>query len=233
MDLRGIVEKAFERLGATLGGHLPHFLACAAILMFFWLLATLLRWVVLRIFKGAGVDRFLHQTGVYAMLDQSGRLRASRLVAGTVYWTTIGIGLLTGLSAFDTEMTTRMINAVVFLMPKLVTALAIVLAGAWLGQYLGRSMLIWASNEGLPGPRNLAAGVRILIVFVAVVAAAEHLDFARNVFLAAFIIVVGGMVTASSIAVGMWMRDALRRRMSPADSPEEVGSRSGSLWNHL
>ena len=158
MDLRGIVEKAFERLGATLGGHLPHLLACAAILMFFWLLATLLRWVVLRIFKGAGVDRFLHQTGVYAMLDQSGRLRASRLVASTVYWTTIGIGLLTGLSAFDTEMTTRMINAVVFLMPKLVTALAIVLVGAWLGQYLGRSMLIWASNEGLPGPRNLSAG---------------------------------------------------------------------------
>jgi hypothetical protein len=230
MDPRGIVEKAFERLGSTLGGYLPNFLACAAILLFFWLLAAVLRWVVLRIFKGANVDRFLHQVGVYAMFDRSGRLRASRLAAGVVYWGTIVIGVLTGLSAFDTEMTTRAINGAVLLMPKLVTALAIVLAGAWLGQYLGRSMLIWASNEGLPSPRNLAAGVRILIVFVAVVAAAEHLDFASNVFLAAFIIVVGGMVTASSIAVGMWMRDALRRRMSPASSPEE---RAGSLWHHL
>jgi hypothetical protein len=230
MDPRGIVEKAFERLGATMGGYLPHLLACAAILLFFWVLAVLLRWIVLRIFKGANVDRFLHQTGVYAMLDRSGRMRASRLAGAVVYWGTIGIGVLTGLSAFDTEMTTRAINAVVVLMPKLVTALAIVLAGAWLGQYLGRSMLIWASNEGLPGPRNLSAGVRILIVFVAVVAAAEHLDFASNVFLAAFIIVVGGMVTAASIAVGLWIRDALRRRMSPASSPEE---RVGSFWNHL
>jgi hypothetical protein len=231
MDPRGIVERAFEQLGTTLGGYLPHLLACAAIILFFWLLALLLRWVVVRIFKGGNVDRFLHQTGVYAMLDRSGRLRASRLAAAIVFWGTVGIGVLTGLSAFNTDMTTRMINAVVFLLPKLVTALAIVLVGAWLGQYLGRSILIWASNEGLPGPRNLAAGVRTLIVFVAVVAAAEHLDFAKNVFLAAFIIVVGGMVTASSIAVGMWMRDALRRRMTPASSPEEAGR--ASLWNHL
>jgi hypothetical protein len=229
--LRGIVEKAFEQLGATLGGYLPHFLACAAILIFFCLLAMVLRWLVLRIFKGANVDRFLHQTGVYAMLDRSGHMRASRLVAGTVYWGTICLGLLTGLSAFNTEMTTRMINAVVFMLPKLVTATAIVLVGAWLGQYLGRSMLIWACNEGLPSPRNLSAGVRILIVFVAVVAAAEHLDFARNVFLAAFIIVVGGMVAAASIAVGLSIRDVLRRRLAPSDEPEEVTR--GSLWNHL
>jgi hypothetical protein len=233
--LRGIVEKSFEQLAATLGVYLPNFLACAVILISFFLLAVFLRWVVLRIFKGANVDRFLHQTGVYAMLDRSGRLRASRLVAGIVYWATLCLGLLTGLSAFNTEMTTRMINAVVFLMPKLVTALAIVLVGAWLGQYLGRSMLIWACNEGLPSPRNLSAGVRILIVFVAVVAAAEHLDFARTVFLAAFIIVVGGMVAAASIAVGISIRDVLRRRISPPVSQEEPAelTRTGSLWNHL
>jgi hypothetical protein len=174
--LQGIVQRTFEQLGNTIGGYLPHLLACVIIVSAFCVVAVLLRWLVLRIFHGGSVDRFLHQTGVYAMLDRSGRMRASRLAAAGVFWGTIGVGLLTGLSAFNTDMTTRAINAVVILMPKLITALAIILAGAWLGQYLGRSMLIWASNEGLPSPRNIAAGVRTLIVFVAVVAAAEHLS---------------------------------------------------------
>ena len=64
-------------------------------------------------------------------------------------------------------------------------------------------MLVWAVNENFPSPRRLAAVVRILIMFVAVVVAADQLNFARSVFLAAFIIFVGGAVLAASLAIGL------------------------------
>ncbi len=104
---------------------------------------------------------------------------------------------------FGTDLTTQIIQSFVFLLPKLVVAGLILLAGAWLGQYLGRSMLVWAVNENFPSPRRLAAVVRILIMFVAVVVAADQLNFARSVFLAAFIIFVGGAVLAASLAIGL------------------------------
>ncbi|MGH9674368.1 MAG: hypothetical protein ACRD44_14405, partial [Bryobacteraceae bacterium] len=121
------------------------------------------------------------------------------------------------------------IESVVFLMPKLVTAGLILLAGAWLGQYLGRSTLLWASNEEMPSPRILAAGVRAVIMFVAVVVAAEHLSFARSVFLAAFVMLLGGAVLALSIALGFYARDVLRRRIDLRPESEE----ERSLWSHL
>jgi len=59
----------------------------------------------------------------------------------------------------------------------------------------------------------------------------EHLDFARSVFLAAFIILVGGAVLAVSLAIGL-NRGAVPRfledRRSHAEAPDER-----SLWSHL
>jgi hypothetical protein len=70
-----------------------------------------------------------------------------------------------------------------------------------------------------------------LIVFVAVVVAADHLNFARTVFLAAFLLVVGGLVLAGSIALGLSAHEALKRRLAePAHSGD---GEEKSLWNHL
>ncbi len=230
--LEGILRAALDHLSQTLQTYLPPLLACIAILLAAYLLAVLVRWVLNRIFKGTGLDRFLHQSGISNMLGRSGRVRTTRLVSGAVYWIILGIGFLTGLSVFATDLTSRMIQGVVFLMPKLVTAGAILLVGAWLAQYLSRSALIWASNEGLPSPRRICAAVRIVIMFVAVVVAADHLDFARSVFLAAFVILVGGAVLAASIAVGVGASSAVQRRFQ-GEAPPPSGETEKSLWDHL
>jgi hypothetical protein len=138
---------------------------------------------------------------------------------------------------FDTQLTTQMIESFVFLLPKMVVAGLILLAGGWLAQYLGRSMLVWAVNESLPAPRRMAAAVRVVIMFVAVVVAADQLNFARNVFLAAFIILVGGAALAASLAFGLSGGTTLRRvldeRREEAGEGREGESRERSLWNHL
>jgi hypothetical protein len=164
------------------------------------------------------------------MLDPSGRLRATRLVAETTYWCFLVAGFLLGLSAFDTDITTQIIQRFVFLLPKIVVAGLILLGGAALGQYLGRSMLVWAVNEDFPSPRRLATLVRIVIMFVAVVVAADQLDFARSVFLAAFIILVGGGALTVCLAIGLG--GGLRRYFEQKKEPaERDGERS--LWSHL
>jgi hypothetical protein len=194
--------------------------------------AVLARWLLYRIFKGPTIDRFLRRSGVAFMLDPSGRLRATRLVAEGVYWCLLLAGFLLGLSVFDTDITTQAIQKLVFLMPKIVVAGLILLAGIALGQYLGRSMLVWAVNEDFPFPRRLATVVRIVITFVAVVVAADQLEFARDVFLAAFIILVGGGVLTVSLAVGLGAGRGFRRYFEEkGQKTEETSERS--LWNHL
>ena len=229
--LAQILERTAEHLAFLLQTYAPPLLAGAIILFSAWLLALLARWAVNRIFKGVAVDRFLSEYGVFSMLDRRGQLRARRIVASGVYWVILAVGSLAALSAVHTDLTTRMVGALVSLVPKLVTAGLILLAGAWLAQYLSRSALIWASNENVPAARKLAGAVRIVIWFVAVVVAADHLDFARSVFLAAFIIIVGGLVLTASIAAGLASRDAIRRQLEPREERESLFERP--LRNHL
>ena len=229
--LQRIIEGALERLATTTITYLPPLLAAVTIFVGALVVAVLVRWTLTRLIKAAAIDRFLLQSGLSTMFSRSGSLRATPLLAGAAFWMILLVGVITALSAFNSLLTSRMIENMVFLLPKLVTAAAILLTGAWLGRYLGRGILVWACNEGFPHARSMAAAVRILVVFVSVVVAADHLDFARSVFLAAFVLLVGGAVLASSIAVGMGARTLLEKRLGTAGRAEELDEKS--LWSHL
>ena len=229
--LKQILEGALEHLHHHVTTYLPSLLAALTLVLAAYLTALLVRWVIYRIFKGLTIYKFLRQSGIAFMVDSSGRLRATRLVAETVYWCILLSGVLAGVNVFGTDLTTQIIKSFVFLLPKLVVAGLILLAGAWLGQYLGRSMLVWAVNEGFQSPRRLAAVVRILIMFVAVVVAADQLNFARSVFLAAFIIFVGGAVLAASLTIGLAPGGMQRFLEEKREQAGESGERS--LWSHL
>jgi hypothetical protein len=232
--LRTIFAGVLDRLQFQATTHLPSLIAAGVILLGAYLMAVIVRSLFYRIFKGATIDRFMRQTGLAFMFDPSGRLRATRVVAETAYWSVIAVGILTGLSVFGTDLTTRLIEGFVLLIPKLVVAGAILLVGAWLSQYLARCMLVWAFNEGLPYPRRLASAVRLIVFFVAIVVAADHLDFARNVFLAAFIMIMGGFILAVSLAVGLGKWGEVHRYFeSKPESHETKSDAVRSLWNQL
>ena len=228
--MQKILEDALERLHYQITTYLPSLLAAITLVVGAYLTALLARWLIYRIFKGRTIDRFLRQSGVAFLVDPSGRLRATRLVGETVYWSTLLVGVLLGVNVFGTELTTRIVQDFVFLLPKLVVAGIILLGGTWLGHYLGRSMLVWAVNENFPSPRRLAVMVRILVMFVAIVVAADQLNFARSVFLAAFIILVGGAVLALSLSIGLSGRGFA---MLPGDRREQGEAAERSLWSHL
>jgi hypothetical protein len=230
--LRSILEKALERLQHQVTTYLPATLAAVILILAAYLIALFVRWLLYRIFKGLTIDKFLRQSGLAFILDRSGGLRATRLVAESAYWCILLIGLLMGVSAFNTDLTTQLTQSFVLLLPRLAVAGAILVAGAWLSQYLGRSVLVWAVNESLPSPRRLAAAVRLTLMFVAVVVAADQLNFARNVFLAAFILLAGGAVLAASLAIGLGASGGVRRFLeTKKDEAGESGERS--LWSHL
>ena len=229
---RTVLEGVVTRLHDHITTYLPPLLVAITIILGAYLIAMAAKWILYRIFKGLAMDKLLRQSGVAFMLDRSGRLRATRLVAETVFWVILLTGLLSGVSVFDTELTTRMIHDFVFLIPRLLIAGLVLLAGAWLSQYLGRALLVWAVSENLPSPRRLAMLTRVLIMFVAVVVAADRLDFARNVFLAAFIILVSGAVLTTSLVLGFGARRRIGRLLEP-EKEEKDETEERSLWHHL
>lgn len=231
---QGIVRGAFERLSAQVGSALPPLLAAVVILLVSLAFAMLARWLVTRIFTGIELDRWLLRTGFSSMIDPQGTIRASRVMSQGAYWAVLLVGCLGALNVFGTELTGRIVESVLLLLPRLVAGAVILMAGLWLGPYLGRGALVWAVNEDLPSPRKIAAAVRGLVTFAAVVVAADTLNFAPAVFISAFVLILAAGALAAGLAVGLGARDAVRRHFEERavrQRSEEVEERS--LWHHL
>jgi len=231
--LQEILEKSAERLYVQSTTFLPSVLAAVVILAVSYVIARACQWAVARVYHAVALDRFLADTGVGSMLGRYGERPAGQIAASTVYWLIMLMGALTALSVFDTTLSNQIVEGTVFLFPKMVVAGLILLAGFWMARYLSRSVVVWAFNEGIPHPRRWATAVRLAVSFVSIVVAADTLNFAREVFLAAFVIGAGGAVLTAALAFGLGGRTAVSRalRSKPDEAPPREEERT--LWNHL
>jgi hypothetical protein len=69
-------------------------------------------------------------------------------------------------------------------------------------------------------------------MFATVVVAADYLNFARNVFLASFILLIGGAVLAGGLALGLGGRKIVERHLESKDS-EKTEKPEAEVWKHL
>ena len=227
--LEQILKQAMERVSSQVMNYAPGLLAALFILIVTVILAKSVRWLLLKLIKGISIDRFLSKVGLHTDVDA---WKTPRLAAQCAYGLILVLGALSALNSFNSELTSHLIETAVLLFPRILIAAAIIVITAWLGRYFSRSTLIWAVNENLPAPRKLATAVRIFFIFCGAVIAADHLDFARTVFIAAFVLILGGIVLSASIALGINGKEALRRcfkkeEEDPSDAEDK------SLWKHL
>jgi len=231
--LQLILQQAVEHLRYEMTTYLPPFLAALTILLVSYLCALLARWLLNRIFKGNSFDRWLRSSGFTSVIDSSADRRPLRIVGRAAYWGILVLGLITALNALNTRLTSQISDMLVFSFPRLAVAGAVLLGGIWLAHYLGCGMLVWAVNEELPSPRRLALAVRALVLFAAVVAAADYLNFARSVFLTAFILILSGAVAVAVLAVGLGGREAVRSYLQDRSRKEEEEPLERSVLRHL
>lgn len=227
--LEQILKQAIERVSSQVLDYAPGLLAALFILIVTIIFAKSVRWILLKLIKGISLDRFLSKIGLHTNADT---WKTPQLAAQFAYVLILVMGVLSALNSFNSELTSRLTETAVLLFPKLLIAAAIIVTSAWLGRYLSRSTLIWAVNENLPAPRKLAAAVRIFFIFCGVVAAADHLDFARMVFITAFVLILGGVVLSVAIALGLNGKEILRHYMKD-DKENSREIEDQSLWKHL
>jgi hypothetical protein len=231
-SLQLILQGAVDRVGDQVYTFGAPILAALFILLITFVFARVVRWGLMRSFRGVAIDRFLRESGVVSILGLSSRINASRLVTGAVYWTIVIVGCLTALNAFGTRLTDGIVLASASLLPRIVGAIVIVVAGIWMGQYLSRTMLVWTYGEGLPSPRKWSAGLRALVVLMAVVIASDVLNLAEQVFFAAFVILAGGAVLALSLALGLGSGKAVENYLSKRQE-RSTEEETASVWQHL
>ncbi len=111
-------------------------------------------------------------------------------------------------------------------LPNVVAALIVLVVGSIIARFLSRSVLIGAVNMNLQYAQLLSAGVRWLVMVLAVAMALEHLAIGRGIIRLAFGILFGGIVLALALAVGLGSKDLVTRSL------EREASRTSAPSTH-
>jgi hypothetical protein len=207
---RALVEP-FRRLADQFAQIITPFFSALVILLLGGTVAYLVRQGLYRLLTAAKFDRLVDRTGMANTIMRTRVFRspsdfAARVVQGLV-WLFI---ILLALNAADTPMTQGLVVRFVNYVPDILVAVLVLMLGSVISKFLARSALLAAVNAQWAGARLIAGGVRVLIMFLAVVIALEQLQIGRNALLIAFAILFGGIVMAGSIAFGFGARDFVR-----------------------
>jgi small-conductance mechanosensitive channel len=201
-----------ERAGETLGDYLPRLGGALAVLvvgiLFVRLLARGLRSLLTRV----GVDGLAERAGVHDVLARAGLERSlSRVVAVAIRVALTIAVVLAALSLLGLGPLDQAINEAVLFLPKVLAAMALVLAGAVLGSLARERVERTAYQMDLRGPLAPAAQWFVIGVF-GIVALAE-LGVPTTILTVLAGIAGAGIALTAALAFGLGGRE-LAREMS-------------------
>jgi len=197
------VGRSWETFRGGIEQFLPRILAMLAIVVAGWLIAIVLRWAFRRGLEWLRFDVLAERAGVAPVLRTADLPKASALVGSMVFWI-VWIGfLLSGIDALGLTVLKGVVGAFVKFVPRLLLAVAIVVAGAVVANFAWRATLLAAVNARLPSARLLARAVRVLILILTGAMALEHIAVAQTVVLTAFAITFGAVMLGLAIAFGI------------------------------
>jgi hypothetical protein len=228
-----VLSEAFGRLGAVLVADLPGFVAMVIVLAGALVGAFVVRALLRRLLARVGFDRRAREWGMTTGRNLEPHHEPSWLVARGAFWFMILAGVALALDVLGASTTTAVGLSLLAFLPRLVLGAIILLVGIGAARFLERSVLISAVNQQFQQARTLSLGVKWLVLILSAAMALEHVGVGGGLATIAFAILLGGLVLAGALAVGLGARDVVARtleRRLPPDStsgededPDEPG----------
>ncbi|OGW42039.1 MAG: hypothetical protein A2010_06185 [Nitrospirae bacterium GWD2_57_9] len=221
-ELLVLILEPLKALYAQMSAFLPNMLAMLIIILVGIATARIMSALTLKTLKAVKFDSWSDRMGVTSMM-RKGDLWAkpSDATAAFLFWLLIVVAVLTGLSALHIRVVDSMIAEVLLYLPKIVSAILIVVIGYIVTGLIARGLLISLVNGGFRFAKQFARAARLLLIVLIAAMALEQLQVAPGVVVAAFSIVFGGIVFALAIAFGLAGVDTAKRMLEQQEEKKQ------------
>ena len=232
--LRQSTHRVIDVLAAFLPGLVVFLMAIIILTLLGWGLAALCRAILVQVRFDDRMSTWRLPGAATTLGDWSPAHSPSALVARSILWLFVVVGVAVGVTGFDAayEANSQVELYVLPYLTHLVGAILLLFFGGLLARFLSRSVLISSVNAQLQYARILSLGVKWLVLVLTAAMALDHLGIGGTIVELAFGILFGGIVFALSLAVGLGSRDLVTRSIErierPAAVPQPEAVRSAS-----
>jgi hypothetical protein len=187
---------------------LPDLLLALVLLIAGWLVAKLVRRLLIRLLRAGRVDEFAERSGLDDVLVRGGVEHTTvTIIAGTAYWLILAAVFIVLLDALGLRTAEVLLERLAIFIPNLVVAVGILVFGSLLARVVGGVVLGYLSNVGTAAAGPIAALARYALLVFTLFMAAEQLAIETEVLVSAFQIAFAALCLAAALAFGLGGRE--------------------------
>jgi hypothetical protein len=209
------MEQQFAALVESLRGFwqelvaiVPRVVAAVGLLVVGWLVARVARRLTVRGLRLARLDEAAERVGVEDFLVQGGvRMTAVTIAGHVVYHLLNLVALLAALRVLGVETAGELFNRMILFIPNVIVAVAVLLFGVLMAQFVGTLVFTYLSNLGISGATPISSVARWAVVVFVVAVSLEQLQIGGELLVSAFQIAFGAVCLALALAFGLGGRD--------------------------
>ncbi len=214
MDWSNVVMEPVTAMLARVAGFLPILLGVLVILIAGWIIAGLLKNLVVKVLKLIQLDTASEKSGLGDVLRRGGiRQTLSELIGVLIYWLVMLLVFMTALNALGMTVAASLLDKVILYIPNVIAAVFILALGIFFSSMLGTVVRTASSNAGITQAKFLGQLTQVVIMIFAAIITLEQLNIASSVLNLAINIILASMGLALAIAFGLGSKDAAGKLM--------------------
>ncbi len=214
MDWNAVVMVPVKEVLARVAGFLPTLIGVLIILIVGWIIAGMLKNVVVKVLKLIQLDTASEKSGLGDVLRRGGiRQTVSELIGVLIYWLVMLLVFMTALNALGMTVAASLLDKVIFYIPNVIAAVFILSLGIFFSSMVGTIVRTASSNAGITQAKFLGQLTQTVIMIFAAVITLEQLNIAASMLNFAINIILASVGLALAIAIGLGSKDIAGKMM--------------------
>jgi hypothetical protein len=206
-----IVTDAWTTVWDRFVNFLPNLIGAAIILVAGWIIGMIIAVVIDRLFRLVGLQALFEKAKVEDVLKKANADKdATSLLAAVAKWIIYLVAFISAANALGLRDVANFLNSILAYVPQVIVAMAILLIGLILANFLAAVVKGSLNSAGLNFADTSALLVRWSIVVFAFLAALNQLGIASSMINTLFVGVVAFLAIAGGLAFGLGGQEAAK-----------------------
>jgi len=214
MDWSVIVIEPVKAMLVRAAAFLPTLIGILVILVIGWIVAAVLKNVIVKLLKIIQFDTASEKSGLSDVLRKGGiKNTLSELIGGLIYWTVMLLVFMAALNALGMTVVASLLDKVILYIPNVIAAIFIITLGIFFASVIGSIVMTASMNAGIKQSKLLSQVTQTVIVIFAAIMTLEQLNIATAILSTTVTILLGAIGLAVAIAVGLGSKDIAGKLM--------------------
>jgi hypothetical protein len=214
MDWSVIVIEPVKAMLIRAATFLPTLIGILVILIVGWIVAAILKSVVVKLLKTIQFDVASEKSGLSDILRKGGiKNTLSELIGGLIYWVIMLLVFMAALNALGMTVVASLLDKVILYIPNVIAAIFIISLGIFFASIIGSIVMTASMNAGIKQAKLLNQVTQTVIVVFAAIMTLEQLNIATTVLTTTITVLLASIGLAIAIAVGLGSKDIAGKLM--------------------